>query len=145
MDITIIALVSSQRRLGGVGYVNEDETTSKFAGSWSRTDGHNVSSVPIDDNIMSTSNGESLEQTSKFSTWVKGLGLFFGCDLKNLAQVEDLDVVVFGLGTNDEPVVQNAKLYTNQKSEIYEAAAGYMGVPLQMAVAASGVFGRRPR
>lgn len=85
VDIAIIGLEASQGRLRGIGNIDENKTCGEFTGSWLRTDGHNVSTIPVDDDVMGTSNGKSLEQTSEISSWVECLGLFFGGDLKNLA------------------------------------------------------------
>ena len=113
MDVTILSLVTGGEGLGRVAQINEDQASLLGAVPGGGTDGNGVLEVVVDDNVVGTADGELLEETSKILDRVKGLGLLGGLDVQQLAHVEDLDVVVLGLGANDGVVVENTDLTPN--------------------------------
>lgn len=133
VDVSILGLVAGREGLRRVGEIDEDHAALESAVAGGGADGDSVLEVGVDNDIVGAADGELAEDTRAVLNRVEGVRLLPRLDLKELVEVEDLDVVVHGFGANDGEVVEDADLAPDlglraggvgETAEIVEFAVG---------------------
>lgn len=116
MDVTIASGTARAPWVGGIGHVEEDQSTAagKIASdsdgliTTNRSSSNRVVELLVHDNVVGAADWELIPVARKVI--LREVGRVCRVKGKELLHVEDLDTVVDRFGTNDSIVAQNSNL-----------------------------------
>lgn len=103
MNVSILGTAARRERLGRILHIDIDESSSAGVVSWLSPHCHGIVELLVDNDIVRSSDWEIVKETCQVGPGVKSLGAA-RAEVEQLAHVEDLNVMVHGLGADDEVV-----------------------------------------
>lgn len=103
VDVAVLRSATFGVGLGWIVEVNEDETSTASRGPGCSSNSYSIVELLVDNNVVAATGRKVGEQASEVCLWVKGLRLK-RVDSQELAKIKDLNVVVDGLGADNQVV-----------------------------------------